>query len=29
VEAVGAAVLLAVLVMNWLKGRGAARSEPA
>jgi TRAP transporter 4TM/12TM fusion protein len=29
VEAVGAAVLLAVLVMNWLKGRSAARSEPA
>ncbi len=29
VEAVGAAVLLAVLALNWLKGRGAARSEPA
>jgi len=29
VEAAGAAVLLAVLGMNWLKGRSAARSEPA
>jgi len=29
VEAVGAAVLLGVLVINWLKGRGAARSELA
>ncbi len=29
VEAAGAAVLFAILGMNWLKGRGAARSEPA